>query len=126
MLSGLIQILNNPLSAKSILFVHHFSGFGGAILSLFSIIERLDPEKFTASVLFLGGRGEGVTFFEENGIKVFLIDGVSTYAHSEGARLKFISRNPFRPITAFFKIYPSIVKVYKFLKSSDFDISTFL
>jgi len=95
---------------------------GGATLSMYSIIERLDPNKFSATVLFLGGPGDGVTFFKEKGIKVYLLNGISTYAHSEGARFKFISRNPFRPITAFFKIYPSSAKVYKFLNESDFDI----
>jgi len=110
------------LVTTSILFVHHFSGMGGATLSMYSIIERLDPKKFSTAVLFLGGSGKGVTFFKENGIKVFHLSGISTYAHSEGARFKVISRNPFRPITAFFKIYPSIVKVYKFLQGSDFDI----
>jgi glycosyltransferase involved in cell wall biosynthesis len=105
-----------------ILFVHHFAGMGGATMSLFYIIERLDLDLFDVQVLFLDGKGEGIDYFRERGIDVITRNDIVNYPHAHNAYLSFISRKPFEPISRLFKINSSVSKLLPFFVRSQYDI----
>jgi glycosyltransferase involved in cell wall biosynthesis len=106
----------------SILFVHHFGGMGGATMSLFYIIEKLDPEIFDIEVLFLSHRGEGIDYYKSHGIKVTTMDGVALYPHAENSRISFIGRNPIKPWTLFLDTNKSVKVLLPFFKEKQYDI----
>lgn len=84
---------------------------GGATMSLFYIVEKLDRSRYEPVVMFLGGEGPGVELFREAGIRVVLPVGITWYAHAENARFRFFSRRPLRPVTDFFRINASARKL---------------
>lgn len=95
---------------------------GGATMSLYYIIERLDRARYEPIVLFLGGEGPGVTLFREAGIKVIVAQGITWYAHAENARFKFLSRRPLRPITDFLRIPSSVWKLISIYRELSIDL----
>lgn len=105
-----------------ILYVHHFSNFGGATMSLLYIIEKLDPKVFDAEVLFLGGEGPVVDLFRARGISVHLLYGISIYPHAYGAHMSFISRKPLTPFLRLFQIRDSVKKLLAFFQEHPYDI----
>ncbi|MFZ6011462.1 MAG: hypothetical protein ACOYXT_14025, partial [Bacteroidota bacterium] len=113
----------SPNKKIRILFVHHFSGMGGATMSLFYIIEKLDPGIFEVEVLFLDGEGAGVKYYREHGIKTHLLPGISLYPHAENSRISFIGRKPWKPVTLLMDIDTSVRKMLSFLETQEkFDI----
>lgn len=105
-----------------ILFVHHFSGLGGATFSLFYLIEQLDRKIFEPEVLFLGGEGEGVAYFRKYGLPVHVLSRIPVYPHAEGAHLSWISRYPWKPVTLFFDIQHCLPKLTSFFAEHAYDI----
>lgn len=105
-----------------ILFVHHFPGMGGATMSLFYIVEKLDPSIYDISVLFLGEEGDGIRYFKERGFKVITLSGIPIYPHAYGARLSFISRKPFKPFTLAWQVYCAVPNLVKWFNNNPFDI----
>lgn len=95
---------------------------GGATMSLYYIIEKLDPTIYDAEVLILEKKGEGITFFRKKGIKVHTLENISIYPHAENARLNFISRKPWKPFQRLLEIRPSVKKMSFFFKNHSFDI----
>ena len=106
----------------NILFVHHYPGLGGATMSLFYIIERLNKNRFDTTVLFLGHEGKGIDFYKSKGIKVMTFDPVPIYPHAHGARLYFLSKRPWKPLTLFFEINKSANKIAGWFEKHQFDI----
>ncbi|MBX2916332.1 MAG: glycosyltransferase family 4 protein [Cyclobacteriaceae bacterium] len=84
---------------------------GGATMSLFYIIEKLDRSKYYPIVLFLSDHGAGIDFFKKMGIEVIVSTDISWYAHAENARYKILSRRPFRSIGDIIRIPGSIQRL---------------
>lgn len=105
-----------------ILFVHHFPGMGGATMSMYYIVERLDKAKYDVSVLFLEENGDGIQYFREKGVKVLTMKGIPSYPHADNSRLSFISRNPLKPLTLAYEVIKSVPILVKWFENHTFDI----
>jgi len=105
-----------------VLFVHHFSGMGGATMSLYYMVERLDPTLFDIEVLFLGGEGDGVEYFRSRKVKVLLMSGIAVYPHAYGAYMSLISKRPWLPFLRLIKLDSEAAQLLPFFARQKYDI----
>lgn len=91
-------------------------------MSLFYLVERLDPRVFDAEVLFLGNEGPAIDFFQQRGVKTRVLDGIAVYPHAYGARMSFVGRKPLAPLSRFLSVRRSVKKMLLFFQQYRFDI----
>ena len=106
----------------SILFVHHFTGLGGATKSMYTLVQALDSSKYNAQILFLSKPGEASKLFEELKLPVFHLENIPLYPHAYGARLKYLSARPLKPWIQWFKLRKSVPLIRAFLKDKEIDL----
>lgn len=106
----------------SILFVHHFTGLGGATKSMYTLVQALDSSKYKAQILFLSKPGEASKLFEELNLPVYHLENIPLYPHAYGARLKYLSSRPLKPWIQWFKLRKSIPLIRAFLKDKEVDL----
>lgn len=104
------------MNCIKILYIHHTTALGGATNSLLYTIEQLPPKEFDVSVLFLQAEGPASELYRSKGVLVEHLYGVHVYQHAYGARIKWLGRNPIRPLTQFIKMLLSIPKLITYLK----------
>jgi glycosyltransferase involved in cell wall biosynthesis len=102
---------------KNILFVHHTTALGGATNSLLFTIQQLPKEEYSTRVLFLEKVGPAIELFKSHGIDVQTICGVVNYQHANNAKIRWIAKRPWRPITQFIRMLLSIKKILRYLES---------
>lgn len=107
---------------KKILFVHHTTAMGGATNSMLYNVLGIPKDKFEVKVLFLEKEKEGSKLFKERGIEVDYLEGIAVYQHGEGAKLKWVSGKPLKPITQFIRMLKSVSKVEKYLDAHPVDM----
>ena len=66
---------------KTILYIHHSRGLGGALVSLVSLVQRLDQSKYRPVVACLYN-SEVVPYLRKHGIEVQVCEGLSVFQHS--------------------------------------------
>ncbi len=108
----------------SIIYIHHTTAVGGATNSMLFTVEKLLQQNFRVTVLFLDKVGLADKLFSNLNIQVDHLEGVVNYQHAYGARIKWIGRNPIKPISQFFMMLISVNKVYRYLKKhrNNYDI----
>jgi glycosyltransferase involved in cell wall biosynthesis len=67
---------------KKVLFIHHATGIGGALLSLLFLLQKVDRNSFLPKVLCLHD-SEAVQVFKDNGIDVEVLNCWRSFSHSE-------------------------------------------
>lgn len=107
-----------------ILYIHHGTGIGGALISLFNIIKQLDKRIFEAKVVFLKN-SDAVDFFQNNqiAVEVLNISSKSFALHLHTANNLFKAYNVFKiffVLINWLKI--SLIIAPKFYKKQDVDI----
>jgi glycosyltransferase involved in cell wall biosynthesis len=115
-------MLEKSTRKTRVLFVHHFSGMGGATMSLYYIVERLNPALFDIEVLFLGGEGDGVEYFRSRNKKVLLMSGIAVYPHAYGAYMSLISKRPWLPFLRLLKLDSEANRLLPFFARQKYDI----
>ena len=106
------------LNKVKILYIHHTTALGGATNSLLYTITQLPPNEFDVSVLFLQAKGPASELYRSKGIIVKHLTGIQVYQHAYGARIKWLGRNPIRPITQFIRMLLSVPKMMTYLKAN--------
>ena len=107
---------------KRVLYVHPCAGMGGAPLSLLSLIEHLDPRRYTPEVLFLGDAGEEVDLYRRRGIPFRIRRDIATFPHARGAHLSFRSLRPWEVLTRPAQILPSARRMRDELRAHAADL----
>lgn len=105
-----------------ILFIHSNTAVGGATNSLLFNLLSLPKEEFSVKVLFLGNEGPASKLYIDNGIEIDHLSGIVNYQHAENGIIKWISRNPLKPITQFIGMLRSVKYMLAYLKKQDCDL----
>src|SRR5277367_6848761 len=75
-------MLRSKKTKKTILFIHHGKGLGGAPLSLLYLIQGLDKSKYHPCVLFLHD-SEVIEMYKKNGIETFGPINIMDFPHTK-------------------------------------------
>lgn len=81
----------------------------------------MDKTLFEPTVLFLGN-GPAVSYFRDKGIHTIVREGIPIYPHADGARLSFISKKPWRPLTLMLEVKKAAYNLEDWFKKERFDI----
>src|SRR5262245_10039518 len=107
---------------KRVLYVHPCAGMGGAPLSLLYLVERLDPRRFEAEVLFIGTGGPEIDLYRRRGIPLRLRSDISSYAHAQGAHSSLRSLRPWQVLTRPLQILPSALRMRDEMRARPADL----
>jgi glycosyltransferase involved in cell wall biosynthesis len=107
---------------RRILYVHHAADLGGASLSLLSLIDRLDKQRYAPTVLFNCQPQSVLLPFRERGIPFDIDPAISTYPHAQGAWLGLRSLRPWEIVTRSFQVRPASRRFREYLASHPCDL----
>jgi glycosyltransferase involved in cell wall biosynthesis len=91
-------------------------------MSLFYLIDQLDPRRYAPSILFNAPPGDAVEPFARRGIPIFHEPTITTYPHAQGALLRFRSLRPWQMVTWGLAIQPSARRFEAFLGKHPHDL----
>ena len=75
---------------KTILYIHHSRGLGGALVSLVGLVQRLDHSKYRPVVVCLYN-SEVVPYLRAHGIEVQVCEGLSVFQHTTAGWFRLYS-----------------------------------
>ena len=104
-----------------ILYVQHTAAIGGATVSLFDLVRRLDQSRYEPSALFLQ-EGPAVSLLRGQGVETHVDQRISYYPHGEGAYFPVRGFRPWRQFTQLFNIWPSARRMRDFLDTHPVDL----
>jgi glycosyltransferase involved in cell wall biosynthesis len=104
---------------KKILYIHHGKGIGGAFLSLFYLLQKIDRQKYYPIILCLY-ESEISKLFRKEGFEVIIGRGIYDFSHTYLEWFGIL--NPFRLIRRLSSFIPSIYQTYKIIKNIRPDI----
>lgn len=109
------------MKKTTILFIHHGTGIGGALISMLNVVKRLNKDKYNIKVACLKG-GDHIDILRNEGIETDII-GASTryFYHNETGNIQWYFF-PYYIVVFFVWLYTAYYVAPKYLKKQKFDL----